>query len=409
MKSENIIKKDFPILLQKINGKDLSYLDNASTTQKPRVVINAIANYYQTNNSNTHRSVHELASRATIHYEHARSVVAKFINAETEEIIFTGGTTDSLNKLALSLKHIVEEGDKIILTEMEHHSNIIPWQEIVKEKKATINWWPVNKDFRLDIKELPNLITNRTKVLSLTHISNVLGTINPIEKIIKEAKKINPSIIVVVDAAQSVPHQKIDVKKLACDFLAFSGHKTLGPMGIGVLYGKHELLKKMEPFSFGGGMILEVTKEKSTWNDIPYKFEAGTPNVAGAVGLAAAIEYLNKTGMNKVEAKLQSLSKTGLVKLQNISNLKILGPKDEKMRAPIFSFTIKGTHPHDVSEILNQEGIATRGGHHCAKILFDKIGVPNASRASFYVYNTTEDLDRLIEGIKKVKKIFRVK
>jgi cysteine desulfurase / selenocysteine lyase len=408
MKTTKQIRKDFPIFTQTINGKCLSYLDNASTTQKPEVVIDAISNYYQTNNSNTHRSVHELASRATIQYEHARSVVAKFINAKTEEIIFTSGTTDSLNKLALSLRSLINEGDEIILTEMEHHSNLIPWQQIAKEKNTTIKWIPINGDFRLDLTVLPKLITKKTKIISLTHISNVLGTINPVKEIISKVKELNPNIITVIDAAQSVPHMVVDVTDLNCDFLAFSGHKALGPMGVGVLYGKLELLKKINPSYFGGGMVLELTKENSAWNDLPYKFEAGTPNVAGAVGLATALNYLNEITKGNVEKQMRDLTDYGLKKLQKISNLTLLGPKNSKLRAPIFSFTIKGMHPHDVSEILNNEGIAVRGGHHCAKVLFNQIGVPSASRASFYIYNSVSEVDNLVEAIKKAKKIFQV-
>lgn len=408
MKSEKDIAKDFPILREKINGKGLSYLDNAATTQKPQAVIDAIANFYQRNNSNTHRSVHELADRATTEYENARGTVAKFIGAKTEEIIFTSGTTDSMNKLALSLKHPIQEGDEIILTEMEHHSNIIPWQELAKEKNAKIKWLTLTEDFRLDLSQLSNIVTKKTKILSLTHASNVLGTINPVKEIIAECKRINPKIIAIIDAAQTVPHQKVDVKELDCDFLAFSGHKTLGPMGIGVLYGKLDLLKQIPPFSFGGGMVLDVKKEGSSWYEVPYKFEAGTPNVAGAVGLAAAITYLNQIGLQNVEKQMHEISELALSKLQRIPHLTLFGPKDTNQRLPIFSFNIKGVHPHDVSEILNQEGVAIRGGQHCAKILFDKLGVPNASRASFYIYNTETDLNKLIKGIKKIKDIFKV-
>ncbi len=408
MKSIDKIKKDFPIFEEKINKHKLIYLDNSATTQKPKNVINAISNYYKTSNANTHRSVHELASRATIQLEAARGTVAKFIGADVEEIIFTSGTTDSLNKLALSLQSIINKGDEIILTEMEHHSNIVPWQQIAEKTGATIKWLEITKDFRLDLTTLKKMITKRTKILSLTQVSNVLGTINPIKAIITNAKNINPEIITVIDAAQSVPHIKVDVKELGCDFLAFSGHKTLGPTGIGVLYGRRELLTKMSPFSFGGGMILEVTKQKSSWNDIPYKFEAGTPNIEGAVGLRAAIEYLENLEVQNIERQMQELTEYGLKRLKTIKGLTIIGPKDAKNRAPMFSFNINGLHSHDISEILNKRGIAIRGGNHCAMPLFEKIKQNGASRASLYLYNTKEEIDALVDGIKEAKKIFKI-
>jgi cysteine desulfurase / selenocysteine lyase len=402
------IKKDFPILNEKINGNDLTYLDNSATTQKPITVIEAILNYYSTSNSNTHRSVHELASRATIQYENARHIIANFISAKTEEIIFTSGTTDALNKISRSLKWQLKAGDEIVLTEMEHHSNIVPWQQVAKETGAIIKWVPITNNFRLDLVSLKNIISKKTKILSLTHVSNVLGTINPVKEIIQIAKEINSKIITIVDAAQSIPHTPVDVKSLDCDFLAFSGHKMLAPMGVGVLFGRREILNNVSPNQFGGGMIETVTKKESTWQQIPYKFEAGTPNVAGAVGLASAINYLQKISFEIIEKRMHQLTSYGLEQLSTIPNLKIIGPKDAENRAPVFSFTIKGIHPHDVSEILNSKGIAIRGGHHCAKPLMKKIGINGTSRASAYIYNSIEDLDKLISGIKEAQKIFQV-
>ncbi|MBT6761985.1 SufS family cysteine desulfurase [archaeon] len=402
------IKSDFPILNQKINRHDLVYLDNGATTQKPNAVINAISNYYSHDNSNTHRSVHELASRATIQYEHARTITAKFIGAKTEEIIFTSGTTDSLNKLVNSLKHQLKKGDEIVLTEMEHHSNIVPWQQVAKETGAVIKWIPITDDFRLDLTTISKLITTKTKILSLTHVSNVLGTINPVKEIIKEAKSINQNVIAIVDAAQSVPHISVNVTDLGCDFLAFSAHKAVGPMGVGVLFGKSQLLVNLEPNHTGGGMVLEVTKDNTTFNQAPYKFEAGTPNVAGAVGLAAALTYLSKLTMNAIEQQMHDLTVYGLEQLNTVHGLNIIGSKDAKNRAPVFSFTIKGMHPHDIGEILNSHGVAIRGGHHCAMPLFKRLKLNGASRASAYIYNSKEDIDQLIVAIKAAQKIFGV-
>ena len=372
--------------------------------------IMLVQNYYQKNNANIHRSVHELASRATIQYEHARSIVAQFINAQTQEIIFTGGTTDSMNKLAFSLKAKINAGDEIVLTEMEHHSNLVPWQQLAKEQKATLRWLAVNKedDFRLDLSHLETIITKKTKILAITHVSNVLGTINPLKEIIQRVRTINPECIVIVDAAQSIPHLKVDVKDLGCDFLAFSGHKAIGPTGIGVLFGKSQLLKTIEPVHTGGGMIAEVTKEQTSFTEIPYKFEAGTPNIAGAVGLATALQYLRGIGMENIEKQMHQLCDYGLKALSQLPGVAVLGPQVAEMRAPIFSFVINGIHPHDVGEILNREGIAIRGGNHCAMPLFNKIGFTGASRASLYIYNSTEEIDRLVAGIKTAQKIFKI-
>ena len=406
MNKLNQIKADFPILKEKVHGKDLVYLDNGATTQKPQVVIEAIKNYYQKNNSNIHRSVHELASRATIEYEKARSVVANFISAQTEEVIFTSGTTDGVNKLAQSLKSKFKPGDQILLSEMEHHSNIVPWQQLAKETGVQIKWLPINDKYRLDLTKLNSLISGKTKLCALAHVSNVLGTINPIGEIIQKIRKINSACLVVVDAAQSVPHLKVDVKELDCDFLVFSSHKTMGPTGVGVLFGKSSQLNNLAPNQTGGGMILEVTKKGTTFVDAPYRFEAGTPNVAGVVGLSAALNYLSNLGLSQIEKQMQELTEYGLSQLSGLSGLTILGPKNKSMRVPIFSFIVDGVHPHDVGEILNRDGIAVRGGNHCAMPLFEKLGYNGASRASLYIYNSKTEIDLLVTGIKKVQKIF---
>ena len=411
----NKIKEDFPILNQKIKEKPLIYLDNSATTQKPKQVIDAITKFYQEDNANIHRGVHELATRATIGYQKSRETVATFLNAVPEEIIFIRGTTDGFNKIVNSIRKskILKENDEIILSILEHHANIVPWQELAKEIKFKIKWIPITDNYELDLTKLPNLITNKTKILSITHCSNVTGTINPIKQIISQAKQINKDIITIIDAAQSVPHQKINVKDLDCDILIFSSHKLLGPTGIGIIYGKADFLNKLEPFNYGGDMIEEVTKESSTWNELPHKFEAGTPSIAQAVGLNAAIEYLNNLGMKKIHKHLDKLTTYTLTKLKEIEGLSTIGPNTSKNRAPIFTFTLKTTdnktiiHPHDVGEILNREGIAIRGGKHCAMPLYDEIKVPEgASRASFYIYNTTKDTDKLIKAIKKAQEVF---
>ena len=408
MKSAEQIKADFPIFTQLINGKPLYYLDNGATSQKPQVVIDAIQNYYLTSNANTHRSIHELASRATICYEHARGVVAKLINCNINEVIFTSGTTDAINKLSISLRANLNSDDEILITEMEHHSNIVPWQQIANQTNAKLKWLPINKDFRLNLTMLKKLVSSKTKIVALTHVSNVLGTINPVKEIIKTIRSINPNCIVVVDAAQSVPHIAVNVQDLDCDFLAFSGHKTIGPTGIGILFGKSNLLKKMEVNHVGGGMILEVSKSQTTFHEAPYKFEAGTPNIAGAVGLAAAIQYLQNIGMENIEEQMQKLTIYGIDALQKIPGLTLLGAVSKEMRASIFSFIIDGVHPHDVGEILNNQGVAIRGGHHCAMPLFEKLGFNGASRASLYIYNSKEDIDLLVQGIREAQRIFKV-
>lgn len=405
---------DFPILKQKINGKRLVYLDNSATTQKPASVIDAIKEYYETINSNTHRGTHTLATKATEAFEKTRELVAKFINSETEEVIFTKGTTESLNIVAHGLSNEIKAGDVILLSEMEHHSNITPWQIIAKERKAKILYVAIDKNGELTSKvkdskgkvvyddpdQIPNL-----KVVSLTHMSNVLGRINNIEFIGKKIRKMSSKIFFVVDAAQSAPHMKIDVKKLDCDFLAFSAHKMMGPTGVGVLYGKKELLEKLEPFNYGGHMIKEVALEKSTWNDVPYKFEGGTQNISGVIAFGKAIEYINKIGVDKIKRYCDEITQYALKRLKEIKQIKVLGPQE---RGPVISFHIEGMHSHDVSELLDREGVAIRGGHHCAMPLMKVLNIPGCSRASFYFYNTKEDVDTFIEALKKAIQVFKL-
>ncbi len=398
-------KEDFPILKQKIRGKPLIYLDNSATTQKPKAVIQAITNYYEKDNANVHRGVHELSMRASEAYEQAHQTVADFINAQFEEIIFTKGTTESLNLVAYCLGKNLKKGDEIILSEMEHHSNFVPWQQIAKEKGAILRLIPVTKDYHLDLKRTKELITKKTKIVSITHCSNVLGTINPIKQIAKMAHQVNA--LMVIDGAQSISHMKVDVKDLDCDFFAFSGHKMFAPTGIGVLYGKKQLLEKLEPYQCGGGMIQEVTLEKTTWNELPWKFEAGTPNIEGALGLAKATEYIQRKGIENIEKYNQELTEYALKQLSNIQGLTIIGPKENKDRAAVISFILEGLHPHDVGEILNQEGIAIRGGNHCAMPLMTSLKINGTNRASFQIYNSKEDIDNLIKAIKKAQDLFK--
>ncbi len=401
----NNIKKDFPILQQKIHGKRLVYLDNSATTQKPREVIKAIQDYYEKDNANVHRGVHELSMRASIAYENAHKTIAEFIGAEEEEIIFTRGTTESINLLAYSLGKNLKAGDEIVLSKMEHHSNFVPWQQIAKEKGAKVRLIHVTKDYKLDLLTAEKIITKRTKIVSITHCSNVLGTINPIKEITKIAHKVGA--IMIVDAAQSVPHFSINVKDLDCDFLAFSGHKMFAPTGIGVLYGKRKQLEILEPFQYGGGMIQEVIIKKSTWKEPPWKFEAGTPNIEGAIGLAKAIKYMDNIGMINIEKHNTELTEYALKEFSKIKGLKIIGPNTTKDRSAIISFTLEEVHPHDIGEILNQEGIAIRGGNHCAMPLMQCLKIDGTNRVSFHIYNTKEDINKTIKAIKKAQDIFK--
>lgn len=400
------LKEDFPVLKIEVGGKRFVYLDSAATTQKPIQVIEAINNYYKNFNSNVHRGNYYISEEATKLYEEARMKVAKFINAESPRtIVFTRNATEAINLVAYSWgRKNINEGDEIILTVMEHHSNLVPWQILAKEKKAKLKFIHVNEDGTLQLEKLYELLTPRSKLLAITHVSNVLGTINPIKEIVEIAHKNGTAVI--VDGAQSVPHIPVDVKDLKCDFLAFSGHKMLGPMGIGILYGKEELLEKSEPFLGGGEMISQVWLDKATWNEIPWKFEAGTPNVEGAIGLGTAIDYLTKIGMENVEKEERKLTTYAIKKLKEIGGIKIYGPKNPELRSGVISFNLENIHPHDVGTILDQEGIAVRVGSHCAQPLMARFNTSSMVRASFYIYNSEEEIDIMISALKKVKEIF---
>ncbi|MBY0221870.1 MULTISPECIES: cysteine desulfurase [Sporosarcina] len=400
------IRNHFPILNQEINGHPLVYLDSAATSQKPVQVIEALEHYYRFDNANVHRGVHTLGNRATDGYEGAREKVRKFINAKsTEEIIFMRGTTTALNTVAQSYGRAnVSEGDEIIITHMEHHSNIIPWQQLAKEKGAVLKYIDLEEDGTLSIDKVRETITDRTKIVSIMYVSNVLGTMNPIEEITKIAHQ--HGAVMCVDAAQAAPHLKIDVQKLDCDFLAFSGHKMCGPTGIGVLYGKKDLLNAMEPVEFGGEMIDFVGLYESTWKELPWKFEGGTPIIAGAIGLGAAIDFLEEIGMDAIEQHEHELAGYAMEKMSEVDGLAIYGPTDPGKRAGLVTFNLNDVHPHDLATVLDMNGIAVRAGHHCAQPLMKWLECSATARASFYLYNTTEDVDRLVEGLRTAKEYF---
>jgi cysteine desulfurase/selenocysteine lyase len=393
------LKKDFPIFK---NRKNLVYLDSAATSQKPKQVIEAIKEFYENSNANAGRGVYALSEEATELYNKSRISVAKFINSEREEIIFTKSATDSLNKLALVIDKITgKEKNEVVLTEMEHHSNLIPWQQLAKRKNWKLKFIKINKDFSLDLEDAKQKLTDKTAILSFSHISNTLGTVNPAKELIKIARQKN--VLTVIDAAQSVPHMEVDVKSLDCDFLVFSGHKMLSAFGIGVLYGKKELLEKLPPFEFGGGMIKTVSLDSTEFAEIPERFEAGTQDVASAVSLSSAISYLEKIGMRNIELYEKQLSDYAIKKLKTIGGIKLYTPKDN---SGIISFNISSLHPHDVASLLSDFKICVRAGHHCTMPLMKTLGLQGTVRISFYIYNTFEDIDKLIEGIKKVKEKF---
>ena len=398
------IRKDFPILDQIVNDEPLVYLDNAATTQKPKAILEAVNRYYQEDNANVHRGVHTLAERATASYEAARETVRRFINASsTKEVLFTRGTTTGLNWIGRFAEEILEEGDEVLISIMEHHSNILPWQEACRKTGAKLVYAYL-KDGGLDLEDFRKKLTDRTKFVSITHASNVLGVINPIQELAQLAHE--KGAIMVVDGAQSVPHMKIDVQKLDADFFVFSGHKMAGPTGIGVLYGKEHYLNQMSPVEFGGEMIDFVYEQSATWKELPWKFEAGTPNMAGAIGLAAAIDYLEAIGMDAIEHHEQELIAYVFPKLQAIEGLKIYGSQDLAKRSGVISFNLGNLHPHDLATALDYEGVAVRAGHHCAQPLIQYLEVPATARASFYLYNTKEDCDKLVEALIKTKEFF---
>jgi len=400
------IRKQFPILDQEVNGNPLVYLDSSATSQKPLQVIEAVDKYYREINSNVHRGVHTLGTRATDAYEGAREKVRKFINAKSiQEVIFTRGTTTSINTVAASYAAAnLKEGDEIVITYMEHHSNIIPWQQVARRTGAQLKYIPLQEDGTISLDDVRATITANTKVVSVMQVSNVLGVINPVKEIAQIAHE--NGAIMVVDGAQSAPHMKIDVQDLDCDFLAFSGHKMCAPTGIGVLYGKKHLLENMEPIEFGGEMIDFVQLQESTWKELPWKFEGGTPIIAGAIGLGAAIDFLTEVGLENIAEHEHKLAAYALDKMSAVEGMTIYGPLDAAKRAGLITFNLTDVHPHDVATVLDAEGIAVRAGHHCAQPLMRWLKASATARASFYLYNTEEDIDKLVEGLVKTKEYF---
>jgi len=398
------IRQLFPILHQDINGHPLVYLDSAATSQKPISVIEAVKRYYELDNANVHRGVHSLGSRATDAYEGAREKVARFINAKSnEEIIFTRGTTTAINLVASSYARAVcKEGDEIVITAMEHHSNLIPWQQVAKVTGATLKYIPLQPDGAILMEDVEKTITANTKIVAITYVSNVLGVVNPVKEIAEIAHRHGAKIL--VDGAQSTPHMKVDMQKLDCDFYAFSGHKMCGPTGIGVLYGKKTLLNNMEPIEFGGEMIDYVDLYNSTWKELPWKFEGGTPIIAGAVGLGAAIDFLEEIGMDAIEQHSKDIATYAMEKLTAIEDLSVYGPLNN--RAGLITFNLGDVHPHDLATVLDSEGVAVRAGHHCCQPLMRWLNVSSTARASFYLYNTEEDVDRLAVALLKTKEYF---
>ncbi|AJC50527.1 cysteine desulfurase [Coxiella endosymbiont of Amblyomma americanum] len=401
----NSLRDDFPILKEKILGKPLVYLDSGATTQKPQAVISAISHYYHHDNANVHRGIYTISERATVAYESARRKVKMFINAaHLHEIIFTHGTTESINLIATSFGKLqIQQGDEIVISEMEHHSNIVPWQLLCERVGAKLKIIPVNDDGTLNLYEYQGLLTERTKIVGIIHASNVLGTINAVKKIICLAHQKN--IPVLLDGAQAIAHMVIDVQDLDCDFYVFSGHKLYGPTGIGVLYGKRKWLEKMPPYQGGGNMIRQVTFEKTEYSPLPHKFEAGTPNIAGVIGLGAAIDYLSEIGFERIDTYEQALLDYATKKLWRIHGLKIIG--DAQKKIGIISFVIEKIHPHDIATILDNEGIAIRSGHHCAMPLMERFKLPATARITLALYNTFNDIDRLTDGLTKVNQIFK--
>ena len=406
------IKADFPILKRQIRGNNrLIYLDSGATSQKPNSVLEAERDFYVNHNAAVHRGAHQLAEEATELYEGAREKVATFIGAHVDEVIFTKSATESINAIAYSLgnstpgsKFHIKAGDRIVVSEMEHHANLIPWQELARRTGAELVWFKVTEEGRLDLSNIDELITSRTKVVALTHQSNVLGTINPLDQITKKAREVGA--LFVLDACQSVPHYRVDVKTLNVDFLAFSGHKMLGPTGVGILWGKKDLLDEMPPFLTGGSMIETVTMESATYLDAPKRFEAGVPNMAQAVGLGAAVDYLNRVGLDAIHAHEVALTQKALEGLQTIQGLSVIGPKDLEMRGGVVSFAVEGIHPHDLGQALDQYGIAVRTGHHCAWPLMRRFKTVATTRASFYLYNGFDDISALVDGVERARKYF---
>ena len=404
------LRNDFPVLERKVrDGKKLVYLDNAATTQKPIQVIDAISDYYKNNNSNIHRAVHALAEESTEAFEQTRDKVAEFLNTkDSQEIIFVKGTTEAINLVANAWgRDNVKEGDIIVTTEYEHHSNIVPWQLLTQDKKAQLKYIDIDDNGELMIDQLDEyLSTGKVKLVAFSHVSNVLGTITPAKEIISKCK--NAGVKTLIDGAQAVPHMKVDLTELDCDFYAFSAHKMLGPTGVGVLWAKKEILEKMIPYQGGGDMIREVHKYETTWNDLPYKFEAGTPNIADVIGFKTAIEYLQKIGMENIRNHELELTKYALEQMGKIPGITLYGVKEPEKRGGVVSFNFNDVHPHDVGTIIDKDGVAIRSGHHCAQVLMEKLNVAATNRASFYIYTTKEEIDALIAALQNVAKVFKL-
>ena len=400
------IRKDFPALDQTVHGKPLAYLDNAATSQKPRAVLDVLSEYYERDNANVHRGIHELSRRATVAFEAAREKVASWINAPSAaECVWTRGTTEAINLVATSwgLGH-VGEGDEILISVMEHHSNIVPWQLLAARTGATLKYIEIDDEGRLVLDGLESLLTERTKIVSISDVSNSLGTINPVKTIVDASRAVGA--IVMVDGAQGVVHTKVDVQDLGCDFYAFGGHKMCGPTGVGVLWGRLELLEEMAPFQGGGEMIQIVGRDQSSWAAVPHKFEAGTPNIAGAIGMGAAVDYLSNIGIEAIAIHESEIMAYAMAQLSLVPGLRMFGPSSLHDRSAVISFTMGDAHPHDISTILDTEGVAIRAGHHCAQLVMKHFDVSATARASFYLYSTQEDVDRLVEGLDQVAAIF---
>jgi cysteine desulfurase/selenocysteine lyase len=400
------IRQDFPALHQEVNGKTLVYLDNAATSQKPRAVLDALATYYEEDNANVHRGIHELSRRATLAYEEARKKVARFIGAgDPDEIVWTRGTTEAINLVANAWgSGSIKAGDEILLSVMEHHSNLVPWQLLARRTGAKLRYIEIDDDGKLVLDDLPELLTERTRLVAVTHVSNALGTINPVKEIIDAAHAVGARVL--LDGAQGAVHTKVDVQALGADFYALSGHKMCGPTGIGALWARRDLLDAMEPWQGGGEMIEWVQRDMSTWAQVPHKFEAGTPNIAGAVGMGAAVDYLTAVGMETIAAHERDLVGYALERLSDVPGLRIYGPPSPEERSAVVSFTMGDAHPHDISTILDSEGIAVRAGHHCAQLVMQHYEVAATARASFYLYSTRDEVDRLVEGLATVRSIF---
>ena len=400
------LRAQFPALAQEVGGHPLVYLDNAATSQKPQYVLDALTAYYEHDNANVHRGIHELSRRATVAFEDARVKLAKFIGAaDSAELVWTRGTTEAINLVASSWgMDTLGEGDEILLSSLEHHSNIVPWQLVAHRTGARIRYIEMDEQGRLILDDLPELLTDRTRMVAISHISNALGTVNPVREIAEMAKRVGA--LVLVDGAQAVPHRRVDVQELGCDFYAFSGHKMCGPTGSGGLWARRSLLESMPPYQGGGEMIRTVGREESTWAEIPHKFEAGTPNIAGAIALGAAADFLDEVGFDAIAEHERELLAYALERLDDLGGVQIYGPTDLDERSGVISFTMGDAHPHDISTILDTKGVAIRAGHHCAQLVMQHFDISATARASFYLYNTTEDVDRLIEGLASVKEIF---